>query len=82
MKIYPLRADLEKYLEMHALAKKWNKTKLLFEKDMRYPSLHTELLRPFWRGIYSFRIDKKYHALFFTREGSAEIFQITNHYKK
>ncbi|MBK9331623.1 MAG: type II toxin-antitoxin system YoeB family toxin, partial [Ignavibacteria bacterium] len=43
---------------------------------------NTELLEPHWRGIYSFRIDQKYRALFIMADGEAEIFQITNHYKK
>ncbi|MFH1546514.1 MAG: hypothetical protein ABIE14_04005 [Patescibacteria group bacterium] len=77
-----LRDDLKKYIQKHNLAKKWEKAKTTFEKDIRYPSLHTELLKPYWRGIYSFRLDKKYRALFFTKNGKAEVFQITNHYKK
>ena len=58
------------------------KSKILFEKDVQYPSLKVELLEPKWRGIYSFRLDRKYRALFFISAGQAEIFQITNHYKK
>ena len=82
MKIRPLRPDIIEYLQDRALVKKWGKTQRLFEKDIRYPSLKTELLEPRWRGIYSFRIDKKYRALFFITDGQAEIFSITNHYKK
>lgn len=83
MTIKPLRADIVEYLEERSLAQKWEKARRLFEKDLRYPSLHTELLEPRWRGIYSFRIDKKYRALFFIDEkNEAEIFAVTNHYKK
>ncbi len=83
MKIKALRRDLIEFLKNHNLSKKWEKTKHLFEKDIRHPSLHTELLEPHWRGIYSFRIDKKYRALFFLAEdGTVEVFQITTHYKK
>ena len=82
MKLKPLREDLHDYLNKHNLNKKWNKAIKLFENDIRHPSLNTELLQPQWRGIYSFRIDQKYRALFFISVGEAEVFQITNHYKK
>ncbi|MFZ1320649.1 MAG: hypothetical protein WAT71_03755 [Ignavibacteria bacterium] len=82
MKILPIRNDLSDYIEKHGLGKKWIKSVKLFERDMKHPSLNTELLKPQWRGIYSFRIDKKYRALFFVVNGVAEVFQITNHYKK
>lgn len=82
MKLEPIRSDLEKYLEQHGLTKKWQKITRFFERNMRHPSLHTELLEPRWRGIYSFRIDKQYRALFFVTDGKAEVFQITKHYRK
>ena len=82
MKLNPLRKDLEDLLAERGLIKKWLKAKRLFEQNIKHPSLHAELLRPHWRGIYSFRLDKKYRALLFIVKGKAEIFQITNHYKK
>lgn len=82
MDIKPLRRDLKKFLERHNLSKKWRKTKQLFEENIRHPSLNVELLEPRWRGIYSFRLDKKYRALFFIADGKAEVFQITKHYHK
>jgi len=82
MKIKPLRKDLTNYLSSHNLSKKWKKASAYFEENINHPSLNTELLEPRWRGIYSFRIDQKYRALFFIIDGEAEIFQITNHYKK
>lgn len=82
MEIKSLRRDLEKFLQEHNLADRLEKTKSLFEENLRHPSLHVELLEPRWRGIYSFRLDKKYRALFFIVGGRAEVFQITNHYKK
>lgn len=82
MKLKPLRRDLVKYLTLHTLEKKWKKAGILFETNIKHPSLETELLEPHWRGIYSFRIDKKYRALFFIRGAIAEVFKITNHYKK
>jgi len=82
MKIKSLRKDIRAHLQEHQLTKKWDKTTTLFEADMRHPSLHTELLEPKWRGIYSFRIDRKYRAIFFVANGKAEIIAITNHYKR
>ena len=82
MEIKPLRADLKKYVEQHNLFEKWAKAKRLLKEDIRYPSLRVELLEPHSHGIYSFRLDKKYRALFFITDGRAEVFQITKHYKK
>lgn len=53
MKVKPLRADLIEYLRARNLIRKWEKTRLFFEEDIRHPSLKTELLEPHWRGIYS-----------------------------
>lgn len=82
MQIKSLRKEEEFFLNEHNLIKKWNKAKLLFEKNINYPSLKVELLEPKWRGVYSFRLDKKYRALFFIINDTAEIFQITKHYRK
>lgn len=82
MQIKTLRKELEEFIDKHNLRDKWNKAKALFEDNIRHPSLHTELLEPHWHGIYSFRLDKKYRALFFITEGQAEVFKITRHYKK
>jgi len=78
----PLRADLVLYLKQHNLIKKWLKIEQLFQQNPRHPSLHTELLEPKENLIYSFRLDKKYRALFYVHEDkSIEVFAITNHYK-
>ena len=83
MKIKQLHGDVSEYLKKRNLINKWEKAFRLFENNMRHPSLQTELLEPHWRGIYSFRIDKKYRALFFiSGNDEAEVFKITNHYKK
>lgn len=73
MEIKPLRSDLEKILEKHNLIKKWQKAQQLFQENIRHPSLHVELLEPRWRGIYSFRLDRKYRALFFLAGGKKEL---------
>lgn len=82
MQIKYLRKEDKLFLNEHNLVKKWTKAKILFEKDINYPSLKVELLEPKWRGIYSFRLDKKYRALFFIDNNTAEVFQITKHYRK
>ena len=82
MKIKSLRKELLTYLKIRHLEQKWEKALRLFEQNIRYPSLNTELLEPHWRGIYSFRLDRKYRVLFFMSKNEAEVFQITNHYKK
>lgn len=82
MKIRPLREDLREYLKTRRLEKKWEKARDFFERDIGYSSLETELLEPRWRGVYSFRLDKKYRALFVITSNEAEIIRITNHYKK
>ena len=81
--IVDLREDLKRYIQNHNLSKKWEKAKRLFEGDPSHPSLSTELLEPKHRLIYSFRIDKKYRALFICLPGSSiEIIAVTKHYRK
>jgi Txe/YoeB family toxin of Txe-Axe toxin-antitoxin module len=81
--ILDLREDVLQYLRKHGLIKKWQKAKVLFENDPAHPSLNTELLEPKHRRIYSFRIDKKYRALFICLpEGKIEVVSITKHYRK
>jgi Txe/YoeB family toxin of Txe-Axe toxin-antitoxin module len=81
MQVKNLRPDLTIYLKSRGLLNKWQKAVLLFNANIKHPSLNVELLEPKWRGVYSFRIDKKYRALFFFDGKQAEVFQITNHYK-
>ncbi|KFL34547.1 hypothetical protein JU57_04370 [Sulfurospirillum sp. SCADC] len=82
MHIKSLRGDLEAYLREHNLTKKFEKAKKLFENNPFHPSLNTELLEPKERLIYSFRLDKKYRAIFIYIDTSMiEIVVFTNHYK-
>ena len=78
MKIKELREDLKKYLKKHNLEKKFEKAKKLFEENPFHPSLNTEILEPKHLKIYSFRIDKKYRAIFIYTNNQVAI---TNHYK-
>ena len=81
--ILDLREDLLIYLRQHGLIKKRQKTKVFFENDPAHPSLNTELLEPKHRLIYSFRIDKKYRALFICLpEDKIEVLAVTKHYRK
>ena len=82
MKIKRLRDDLQDYLKKHNLIKKYEKSRKFFEDDPLHPSLNSELLEPKDRLIYSFRLDRKYRAIFiYIEENEIEIIAFTNHYK-
>jgi len=69
-KILDPREDILQYLRKHGLIPS-------------HPSLNTELLEPKHRLIYSFRIDKKYRALFICLPGDkVEVVSVTKHYRK
>lgn len=78
----PLSKRVQKQLAKLHLAKKFEKQKTLFETNPAHPSLNTEKLEPKSVGLYSFRIDKKYRAIFRIRNAVAEIIHITKHYQK
>ena len=82
MRIKPLRSDLRKYLKQHNLVKKFNKQSALFSQNPKHPSLNTEILEPKSLKIYSFRIDKKYRAIFISLiPEEIEIIDINDHYR-
>lgn len=81
MRIKPLRNDLKKLLRKHLLEKKFLKQKKLFENDPHHPSLNTEKLGPKKLNIYSFRIDRKWRAIFIIVNIKAEIIDINPHYQ-
>lgn len=81
--IIDLREDIKQYIQNHDLLRKWEKAKRVFENNPSHPSLHTELLEPKHRLIYSFRIDKKQRAIFICLPGNKiEIIAVTKHYHK
>lgn len=82
MKIKPLRKDLKKILKKHHLEKKFLKQKKLFEDNPYHPSLNTEKLKPTHFQIYSFRIDRKWRAIFVVINDEAEIVDINLHYQR
>lgn len=81
MRIRPLRKDLIDYLQKRALISRFNKQSEIFEKNPFHPGLHTELLEPKHVRIYSFRIARKWRAIFiYTGLNEIEIIDINNHY--
>lgn len=82
MNIKPIRVEFVEYLQKHNLVKKFSKQVEIFKTDPRHPSLHTETLEPKSLKLHSFRIDKKYRAIFVvTAIGEAEIIDINDHYQ-
>lgn len=81
MNIKPLETEILHYLKNHQLVTKFDKAKTLFEQDIHHPSLNVEVLEPKHLKIYSFRLDRKYRAIFIVVQGEAEIITVTNHYR-
>jgi len=69
-------------LKKYSLVKKYGKQIKLLGNNIYHPSLKVELLEPKKLGIYSFRIDRKFRALFiFQRRGEViEVLNVTVHY--
>lgn len=80
--ILPVSTRILAIVRKHSLQKKFEKQLALLAQNPRHPSLHVELLEPKQHGIYSFRIDRKYRALFFFRpdQHGIEILAVTVHY--
>lgn len=76
-----LSLDLLKYLKRHHLENKFQRQLNILLKDFRHPSLHTEILEPRSRKIYSFRVDRKYRAVFVIRNSEIVIIDINDHYR-
>jgi len=83
MKILPINKKLVKKLKAFGIEKKFYQKIQLFLNNPYHPSLHTELLEPKEYRIYSFRIDRKFRALFIFRDdqNAVEILNITAHYQ-
>ncbi len=82
MKVLPVHSEILAYCKRRDLEKKFTKQIRLLEQDIRHPSLGVELLEPKMLRFFSFRIDKKYRAIFiFREEGSIEIVDVNNHYR-
>ena len=82
MKVKPLKRRLVTYVTIHNLIKKLNKQIRLLEENFTHPSLNTEKLEPKDFNLYSFRVDRKYRAIFnITEVGEIEIIDINDHYQ-
>ena len=83
MNILPIHKDIIEYLEKHSITNVFEKKIILFKNNPFHPSLKTELLEPREMRIWSFRLDKKYRAVFiFIDHDTVEIIDVNNHYKK
>lgn len=82
MKVKTLKPKLLRYASNHNLVKKLSKQIQLFEENPTHPSLNTEKLEPKELGLYSFRVDRKYRAIFhILPSGEVEIVDINDHYQ-
>lgn len=82
MKILPIHPEIEKYLKSRKLENKFAKQANLFTENPFHPSLRTELLEPRKMKIWSFRIDRKYRAIFiFIEKDAVEIIDVNDHYQ-
>lgn len=81
MEIKIVTPKISRYIKAHGLDDKWKKAVSLFESNIKHPSLNTELMEPKEEMIYSFRVDRKYRALFMIKNNTAFVFRITNHYR-
>lgn len=83
MHVKPLRNDLLGYIKKLNLTKKFSKQRALFIDNPRHSSLNTEILEPKKLRLYSFRIDRKYRAIFIQiTPDEVEIVDINDHYQK
>lgn len=82
LRVLPLSHRVKKQIQKYDLHEKFEKALCLFQINFKHPSLHTEVLQPKHRKIYSFRIDKKYRAIFLYKEKDrVEIILVSNHYE-
>jgi len=82
MKILPLHLEIKNYLRKRNLVKKFEKQKRIFETSPFCSSLKTKLLEPKKMRIWSFRVNRKYRAIFiFHKKDVVEIIDINNHYQ-
>jgi len=82
MQILPLHPDIKKFLLKRGLGKKFAKQVKFFQQNPFHKSLNTEMLEPKYLRIWSFRVDKKYRAIFIFRDSeTAQVLDVNNHYK-
>ncbi|MEK7098999.1 MAG: hypothetical protein AAB916_00595 [Patescibacteria group bacterium] len=77
-----MHPELVEYLQQRGLERKFAKQKSFFEYNPSHSGLETELLEPRHLRIWSFRIDRKYRAIFIFRDKEmVEIIDVNNHYQ-
>ncbi len=82
MKVKTLKPKLSKFVTTHSISTKLSKQIQVLEENPKHPSLNTEKLQPKELGLYSFRIDRKYRAIFhILSTGEIEIVDINDHYQ-
>ena len=82
MLVAPIHRDIILYFKKRNLLSKFNKQISILQNDIKHPSLNLEILEPKELRIYSFRVDKKYRAIFiFTSPQIIEIIEVNNHYR-
>lgn len=82
MRILPLHPELILYLAKRRLLKKFQKQAALILENINHSGLNVELLKPKQLRFFSFRVDKKYRAIFiFTGPNVIEIIDVNNHYR-
>ena len=83
IRILPTNPRIVKRLDKFSLKKKYEKQLKLLSQNPKHPGLRLELLEPKQHGIYSFRIDRKFRALFIYRSDkqAVEILTVTIHYQ-
>ena len=76
--LLPLNKKIQDKVNKYRLGNKFQKQIKLLLENPSHPSLNTELLEPKEQGIYSFRIDLRFRALFIFRpdKNSIEILNI------
>ncbi len=81
MRIKPINDRVRGQASRYGLMTVFQKQLLMFMVNPRHPGLRTEKLEPKNVGLYSFRIDRKFRAIFRIRDGQAEIISISHHYE-
>ena len=82
MRILPLHSELVRYIRVRGLTGKFEKQSRLFAGNINHPSLEMELLEPKQLRIFSFRLNRKYRAIFIFRDRETiEVIDINNHYR-
>ena len=82
MIILPIHEEVIRYLKKHQLLQKFEKQCGFLANNPNHPSLNLEILEPKHLKFYSFRVDKKYRAIFIFRGPDIiEILDVNNHYQ-